>query len=49
VRNFTFPGGWKFIGAAAPASIAANKTALLTLTGFGANDSDVTAEYVVEP
>lgn len=47
-RNYTFPG-WKFIGGSAPASIAANKTALLTLTGFGANDSDVTAEYAVEP
>lgn len=48
LRTLTFPA-WKFIGAAAPANIAANKTALLTVTGFGANDSDVIAEYAVEP
>lgn len=48
LRTLTFPA-WKFIGAAAPVNIAANKTALLTVTGFGANDSDVIAEYAVEP
>jgi hypothetical protein len=48
IRNFTFPA-WKFVGAAAPASIAANKTAILTLTSFGANDSDIVAAYAEEP
>lgn len=48
-RNFTFPAGWVFIGAAAPASIAAGKTALLKLTAFGAADTDVVAEYSVQP
>ncbi len=47
-RNMTWPG-WKFVGAAAPASIAANKTALLHLWCFGLNESDVIAEYHVEP
>jgi hypothetical protein len=48
-RNFTFPGGWKFLGAAAPASIAANKTARLALVCHGTADSDVDAIYTVEP
>lgn len=47
-RTFTFPS-WKFVGAAAPASIAANKTAILTLECFGANDTDIVAAYAVEP
>ena len=48
-RNFTFPGGWTFVGAAAPASIAAGKTALLTLRSFGTADSAVIAQYAVQP
>ena len=46
-RNMTWPG-WKFVGAAAPASIAANKTALLQLWAFGLGDTDVVAQYNVE-
>lgn len=48
-RNLSFPVGWKFVGAAAPASIAANKTALLELKAFGTTDTDVVAQYDVEP
>jgi hypothetical protein len=48
-RNLTWPAGWKFVGAAAPASIAANKTALLHLSAFGLADTDVVAQYIVEP
>ena len=48
-RNMTWPAGWKFVGAAAPASIAANKTALLHLWAFGLADTDVVAQYIVEP
>ena len=48
-RNFTFPGTWKWLGAAAPASIAATKTAIISLTAFGAADSNVVASYLVEP
>jgi hypothetical protein len=47
-RNLAFPA-WKFIGAAAPASIAANKTAVLSLTFFGTADTDCVAAYAVEP
>lgn len=47
-RAFTFPG-WKFVGAAAPASIAASKTAILLLDCFGTSESDVVARYHVEP
>jgi hypothetical protein len=49
LRNMTWPAGWKFVGAAAPASIAANKTALLQLWAFGLNESDIVARYLVEP
>lgn len=48
-RNLTFPAGWKFIGAAAPASIAASKVAILRLRMTGATSADVVAEYIVEP
>jgi hypothetical protein len=48
-RNMSWPAGWKFVGAAAPASIAANKTALLQLWAFGLNDTDIVARYLVEP
>ena len=47
-RTFTLPG-WIFIGAAAPASIAANKTAILTLTSYSTTDGAVVAAYAVEP
>lgn len=48
-RNLTFPGGWKFIGAAAPTSLAANKEAILTITAFGTTENDVRAAYAAEP
>ena len=48
-RNLTFPAGWKFLGAAAPATIAANKIALLHLMTFGTTDADVLAKWEVEP
>jgi len=48
-RAFTFPGGWKFIGAAAPADIAASKTGILSLVCYGAADADVVVAYSVEP
>jgi hypothetical protein len=47
-RNFTFPS-WVFIGAAAPASINASKTAILSLTCFDANDTGVIAAYSEQP
>jgi hypothetical protein len=49
LRTLTFPVGWKFVGGTAPANIAANKSALLTLHGFGTTDADVVAHYLVEP
>ena len=48
-RTLAFPAGWKFVGSAAPASIAADKTALLHLWTFGLTDADVLAHYLVEP
>lgn len=47
-RNLTFPA-WKFVGAAAPTSIAAGKTALLSLIAFDTTDASVIAAYSVEP
>jgi hypothetical protein len=47
--NFTFPGGWVFVGSAAPASLAASKTFLLELFSYGTTDADVVARYTVEP
>ena len=44
-RNVSFPAGWKFVGGAAPTSIAANKTALLELWCLGSNESDVMARW----
>lgn len=48
-RSLTFPGGWVFLGAAAPSSIAAGKTAVLSLSFFGSADSDCVAAYSVQP
>jgi hypothetical protein len=48
-RTMGFPSGWKFVGSAAPASINANKTALLHLWSFGTTEADVVAQYIVEP
>jgi len=44
-RSVSFPAGWKFVGGAAPTSIAANKTALLELWCLGSNESDVMARW----
>lgn len=49
LRTLAFPAGWRWIGAAAPASIAANKVAMLWLWCFGPGDGDVMARYLVEP
>jgi len=47
-RTFLFPSGWVWLGAAAPASIAASKTAILSLKCFGSAESDIVAAYSVE-
>lgn len=47
-RNLTFPA-WRFIGAAAPATIAADKAARLVLIATGNADADVVAEWTVQP
>jgi hypothetical protein len=48
-RTLAFPAGWRFVGAAAPTTINAAKTALLRLWCFGTNDAEVVAQYAVEP
>lgn len=42
--TFTFPA-WKFLGAAAPASLAIGKYAILTLTSISTTDAEVVAAY----
>ena len=46
-RTLTFPA-WHFIGSAVPATLAANKVAMLSLWAFGSNADDIIAQYVVE-
>lgn len=49
LRTLTFPAAWAFIGAAAPANIAANKRGLLYLLSTGVADADVWARWLVQP
>jgi len=46
-RALTFPAGWTFLGTK-PSTIAASKTAVLSLTFFGTADSDCVAAYGVQ-
>jgi hypothetical protein len=48
-RNLTFPVDWIFVGAAAPASLAANKVGILTVTCFWTADADCIAAYAAQP
>jgi len=48
-HTLTFPSGWVFLGAAAPASLAASKKARLELEFTGGTDADVVARYSAEP
>jgi hypothetical protein len=50
-RTFTFPSGPApiFVGAAAPANIAANKTGLLQLRCFGPTVDSVVCHWLVQP
>jgi hypothetical protein len=49
LRNLTFTPAWVWIGSAAPASIAANKTGLLELWCYGGNETDIVARWTVQP
>ena len=46
-RTFTWHSSWKFIGEK-PASIAAGKTAILSMTCFGTADTDIVCSYAVQ-
>jgi hypothetical protein len=47
-RTLAFPVGWKFYSDK-PATIAANKEAVLSLTYFGTADTDCVAVYKQQP
>ena len=49
LRTLTFPVGWSFLGAAAPANLAANKVGVLSLTSYGSTDADIIAAYAATP
>jgi len=49
IRTLAFPSGWKFVGAAAPANIAASKVGLLHLWSYGTTENDVLARWLVQP
>jgi hypothetical protein len=44
-RTLTFPAGWIFLNSTVPTFVSANKTAILSLTFFGSNNSDCIASY----
>ena len=46
-RNFNWNSNWKFIGEK-PASIAGNKVAILSMTCFGAAETDIICSYGVQ-
>ena len=46
-NTFVWNSSWIFIGEK-PASIAANKTALLSVTCFGTSETDVICSYAVQ-
>jgi len=46
-RNLTFPSSWVFVGVK-PTSIAASKTAALSLTSFGTTEANCVAAYAVQ-
>jgi hypothetical protein len=46
-RTLTFPAGWVFVGTK-PSTIAASKSAVLSLTFFGTADSDCITAYGVQ-
>jgi len=48
LRTLTFPAGWVFI-CDKPTDLAANKTAVLSVTFFGTADTDCVASYAVQP
>ena len=47
-RTLGFPAGWVFLGAV-PTTLAANKTAVLSVTCFGTADTDAVVAYAVQP
>lgn len=45
----TFPAGWIFLGSGAPSTLTSNKEAILSLTAFGGDVTNIIAAYAVQP
>lgn len=48
-HTLAFPATWRWVGSAAPTSIAASKVGILSVTCFGSTDADLVAAWAVEP
>ena len=48
-RTLTWPSPWRWVGSAAPTSLAASKAAVLELFIYDDNDSSVLARWSVQP
>jgi len=47
-RTLTVRPGWVFVGAAAPTSVPANKTLVISMTSTGTTDANVVASWAVQ-
>jgi hypothetical protein len=47
-RTLAFPVGWRWLGGAAPATLAANKVALVEMVSSGSTDGEILARAWVE-
>jgi len=45
----SFPSAWVFVGSTAPSSLTSNKTAILSLSAFGTDPTNIVAVYAVQP
>ena len=48
-HTLSFPAGWRFVGSAAPATIASSKVATLEIWTESTTDAAVICRYTVEP
>ncbi len=47
--NLSFPAAWIFLGGGAPTFLSSNKEAILSLTAYGTDPTNIIAAYAVQP